>query len=72
MFRIRSRDTKLEMAMRRVLHAAGLRYWLHRKSCPAGLAWCSLPGSRIALFVHEYFLHQNGCRRSHASTSGLE
>lgn len=71
MSRIRSRDTKPEMAVRRALHAAGLRYRLHRKELP-GRPDLVFPGRRIALFVHGCFWHQHGCRLSHAPASRLE
>ncbi len=71
MSRIRSRDTKPEMAVRRALHAAGLRYRLHRKGLP-GRPDLVFPGRRIALFVHGCFWHQHGCRLSHAPASRLE
>lgn len=71
MSRIRSRDTKPEMAVRRALHAAGLRYQLHRKELP-GRPDLVFPGRRIALFVHGCFWHQHGCRLSHAPASRLE
>lgn len=71
MSRIRSRDTKPEMAVRRALHAAGLRYRLHRKDLP-GRPDLVFPGCRVALFVHGCFWHQHGCRLSHAPASRLE
>jgi len=71
MSRIRSRDTKPEMAVRRALHASGLRYRLHRKGLP-GRPDLVFPGRRIALFVHGCFWHQHGCCLSHAPASRLE
>ncbi len=71
MSRIRSRDTKPEMTVRRALHAAGLRYRLHCKELP-GRPDLVFPGRRIALFVHGCFWHQHGCRLSHAPASRLE
>ena len=71
MSRIRSRDTKPEMAVRRALHAAGLRYRLHRKDLP-GRPDLVFPSRRVALFVHGCFWHQHGCHLSHAPASRLE
>ncbi len=71
MSRIRSRDTKPEMTVRRALHAAGLRYQLHRKELP-GRPDLVFPSRRVALFVHGCFWHQHGCRLSHAPASRLE
>ena len=41
MARIRGRDTKPELAVRRLLHRSGFRYRLHRASSPASLIWFS-------------------------------
>jgi len=71
MSRIRSRDTKPEMVVRRALHAAGLRYRLHRKELP-GRPDLVFPGRRVVLFVHGCFWHQHGCLLSHAPASRME
>lgn len=71
MARIRSKDTAPEMAVRRALHAAGLRYRLHRRDLP-GRPDLVFPARRVALFVHGCFWHQHGCRLSHAPASRLE
>ena len=71
MSRIRNRDTKPEMIVRRALHAAGLRYRLHCKKLP-GRPDLVFPGRRIVLFVHGCFWHQHGCRLSHAPASRLD
>lgn len=58
---IRAKDTKPELALRRMLHRSGLRYVLH----PANLSGrpdIALPSRRIAIFVHGCFWHQHsGC-----------
>jgi DNA mismatch endonuclease (patch repair protein) len=59
MARIRSKDTAPEMAVRRFLHAAGLRYRLHRDRLP-GKPDLVFPKWRICVFVHGCFWH--GCR----------
>lgn len=56
MSRVRSVDTKPEMVVRRRLHAAGLRFRLHRKDLP-GRPDLVLPRLRIAVFVHGCFWH---------------
>ncbi|MEX2696692.1 very short patch repair endonuclease [Rhizobium mongolense] len=58
MARIRSRDTKPELAVRRQLHKFGLRFRLHRKDLP-GTPDLVFPAKRVALFVHGCFWH--GC-----------
>jgi len=68
MGRIRSKDTKPEMRVRRAAHAMGLRYRLHRKDLP-GRPDLVFPGRSVALFVHGCFWHRHeGCRL--ASTPG--
>ena len=57
---IRSKDTAPELAVRRYLHAAGLRYPLHRYELP-GRRDLVFPSRRVCVFVHGYFWH--GCRR---------
>jgi len=71
MSRIRSRDTGPELAVRRAIHAAGLRYRLHEKRLP-GRPDLVFAGRRLALFVHGCFWHQHGCGLSHAPASRLE
>lgn len=50
MSRIRGKDTKLEMLLRRGLHAAGLRYRLHARNLP-GRPDIVLPRHRAAVLV---------------------
>lgn len=59
---IRGRDTRPEMAVRRYLHAAGLRFRLHASDLP-GRPDIVFPGGKLAVFVHGCFWHQHaGCR----------
>lgn len=58
MARIRSRDTTPELAVRKIVHAQGLRYRLHRRDL-AGKPDLVFPGRRAVLFVHGCFWH--GC-----------
>jgi DNA mismatch endonuclease (patch repair protein) len=61
---IRKRDTQPEIAVRRALHAQGLRFRLHRDDLP-GTPDVVLPGRRLAVFVHGCFWHQHpGCALS--------
>jgi DNA mismatch endonuclease (patch repair protein) len=55
---IRSKDTAPELAVRRYLHAAGLRYRLHGRGMP-GRPDVVFPARRVCLFVHGCFWH--GC-----------
>lgn len=62
MSRIRSSNTKPEVAVRRQLHALGYRFRLNRRDLP-GKPDIVLPRHRIAIFVHGCFWHQHeGCR----------
>lgn len=64
MARVRGRDTKPEMAVRRYLHARGLRFRLHRRDLP-GRPDLVFPSRRIAVFIHGCFWHQHlGCKRA--------
>jgi len=58
MSRIRSADTKPELAVRRYLQAIGVRYRLHAKSLP-GTPDIVVPSRRVAIFVHGCFWHQH-------------
>jgi DNA mismatch endonuclease (patch repair protein) len=62
MSRIRSGNTRPEIAVRRLLHALGYRFRLHRRDLP-GKPDIVLPRHRLAIFVHGCFWHQHtGCR----------
>jgi len=60
MSRIRGKDTKPELVLRRGLHAMGLRYQLHRKDLP-GRPDMVFPRYRAALLVHGCFWHGHDC-----------
>ena len=58
----KGKDTKPEVAVRRLLHAMGYRFRLHRRDLP-GTPDIVLPGRRKAIQVHGCFWHQHeGCR----------
>ncbi len=60
MSRIRARDTKPEMILRRGLHAKGLRFRLHRKDLP-GRPDIVFPSRRAVILIHGCFWHGHGC-----------
>ncbi len=59
---VKSRDTKPEITVRRVLHSLGYRFRLHRKDLP-GTPDIVLPGRRKVIFVHGCFWHGHDCAR---------
>lgn len=62
MSRIRSKDTKPEMLVRKFLFANGFRYRLHSRKLP-GKPDVVLPKYRTVIFVHGCFWHGHaGCR----------
>ncbi len=60
MRRIRKKNTKPEMAVRRLAHRMGYRYRLHRRDLP-GTPDIVFPRLRKAIFVHGCFWHQHAC-----------
>ncbi len=62
MARIRSTDTKPEMAVRRFVHALGYRFRLHRADLP-GKPDLVFPSRQKVIFVHGCFWHQHADRR---------
>jgi DNA mismatch endonuclease (patch repair protein) len=62
MSRIRSKDTKPEMLVRRFLHKNGFRYRLHVKKLP-GKPDIVLPKYKTVIFIHGCFWHgHEGCK----------
>jgi DNA mismatch endonuclease (patch repair protein) len=62
MSRIRSIDTKPEVALRKALHRLGFRFRLHGNRLP-GRPDIILPKYRTAIFVHGCFWHRHeGCK----------
>ncbi|PWE17825.1 very short patch repair endonuclease [Marinicauda salina] len=62
MARVRGKDTKPEMKVRRLAHALGYRFRLHRKDLP-GAPDLVFAGRKKAIFVHGCFWHGHDCRR---------
>ncbi|MBI5520462.1 MAG: DNA mismatch endonuclease Vsr [Desulfovibrio sp.] len=61
MGRIRSKDTKPELLVRRTLHRLGFRYRLHVKDLP-GKPDLVFPSRRTVLFVQGCFWHGHDCK----------
>lgn len=56
----RSTDTKPELAVRRMLHAAGYRYHIHRRNLP-GTPDLVFPARKAVVEVRGCFWHHHGC-----------
>ena len=56
---VRSKGTKPEMAVRRLVHSLGYRYRLHDKSLP-GRPDLVFKSRRKVIFVHGCFWHRHG------------
>ena len=65
---IRSKDTGIEMFVRRALYAAGFRFRLHRKDLP-GKPDIVLPRYRMVIFVNGCFWHGHDCIEGHRPKS---
>jgi DNA mismatch endonuclease (patch repair protein) len=72
MSRIRSKNTKPELIVRKVLHNSGIRYRLHAKDLP-GKPDLSNKSKGFAIFVNGCFWHQHeGCKRANIPKSNKE
>jgi len=59
---VRGKDTKPEIAVRRLVHSLGYRYRLHVRSLPS----CPdlvFPARRKVILVHGCFWHRHDCRK---------
>ena len=66
------RNTKPELAVRRILHALGFRFRLHRGDLP-GSPDIVLPRHRVVVFVHGCFWHQHeGCKKARRPSSNAD
>jgi len=57
---IRSKDTKPELVVRRLIHSLGYRYRLHRRDLP-GVPDLVFPSRQAVIFVHGCFWHRHNC-----------
>ena len=72
MSRVKGRDTKPELRLRRALHRAGLRYRLQARDLP-GRPDIVFRRARLAIFVHGCFWHRHpGCEHARMPKSRLE
>lgn len=59
---VKSRDTTPELLVRRMVHALGKRFRLHRADLP-GKPDLTFPGLRKCILVHGCFWHGHDCKR---------
>jgi len=74
MGRVRGRDTKPEMVVRRLVHAMGYRYRLHRRDLPGNPDLVFGPRRKL-IFVHGCFWHRHPapeCRLARTPKSRLD
>lgn len=72
MSRIRAKDTKPEIAVRRILHGLGFRFRLHVRRLP-GCPDIVLARRKAAVFVHGCFWHRHpNCRFAYTPKSRTE
>lgn len=57
---IRGRDTKIELVVRKALHARGLRYRLHNRTL-SGRPDIAFMSAKAAVFMHGCFWHGHDC-----------
>jgi DNA mismatch endonuclease (patch repair protein) len=70
MARVRSRDTKPEIFLRKALFEQGVRYRLHRSDLP-GTPDVYIGRLRLAVFVNGCFWHGHDCRRGKIPSSNV-
>jgi DNA mismatch endonuclease (patch repair protein) len=73
MSKVRAKDTKPELLVRRLVHGLGFRYRLHRKDLP-GRPDIVLPGRRKIILVHGCFWHRHAiatCKLARLPKSNL-
>lgn len=72
MSRVRGRDTKPEMLVRRLAHGMGYRYRLHRRDLP-GSPDLVFPSRRKVICVHGCFWHRHpDCKLARLPKSKLD
>ena len=72
MSRIKGRNTKPELIVRRIAHGLGFRFRLHRGDLP-GSPDMVFPRYRTVVFVHGCFWHRHhGCRYAYRPKSRIQ
>lgn len=72
MSQVGGKDTTPELRVRKVAHALGLRYRLHRRDLP-GTPDLVFPRRKVVLFVHGCFWHRHpGCKKATVPKSRID
>lgn len=72
MSRVRDRDTKPELVVRRIAHRLGFRFRLHRRDLP-GCPDIVFPRYRSVIMVHGCFWHRHpGCKYSSSPKTRID
>lgn len=71
MSRVRSKNTRPEILVRKLVFSLGFRYRLHRKDLP-GKPDLVFPGRKKIIFVHGCFWHGHRCKKGAPPKSRLE
>jgi DNA mismatch endonuclease (patch repair protein) len=74
MSRIRGKDTRPEVIVRRLVHGMGYRYRLHRRNLP-GTPDLVFPGRKKVIFIHGCFWHRHSnprCKLARLPKSRLD
>lgn len=72
MSRVKPKDTLPEMRVRKIAHALGYRFRLHRRDLP-GQPDLVFPRLKLVLFVHGCFWHRHlGCKKASTPKSKVE
>ncbi len=74
MSRVRGKDTKPEMLVRRLVHGMGYRYRLHRRDLP-GIPDLVFSSRKKVIFIHGCFWHRHGdpnCKLARLPKSRLD
>ena len=68
---VKSKNTKIEIRVRHLLHQAGYRYRLHRADLP-GKPDLVFPGKRKIILIHGCFWHGHDCRPKIRPTTSVD
>ena len=71
MGRIRGKDTKPEMLVRRLRHGMGYRYRLHARNLP-GNPDLAFPARKKVIFVNGCFWHQHDCPKARRPSTNVD